>query len=917
MNSTAQRTGSKILAAGILLAFFQINDGLPENAPSTWYTQRFEAFRRGEFYENNLYVSRKGRLQTIHRFDVNNDGYYDLIFNNTHDMSYEVPAYLYRFTHGRTEPVRTGFAGVGSVSVRVADLNGDGLPDVVVARGFDDTTHELNSWIYWGNPDGWSSRRHTELPTPYVRDVCVADLNHDGHPALVFIGGSAGSEEPEAQSSNTSFIYWAGSSGYSYHNRTSLETPNANGCLVADFDGDGFMDLLVTATGRSMILWGGPGGISAESLTSAVDSANGAALLGQRLVLVTPKAVEIGSFADRSLVVERRIPFEGGGKLAIADLNRDGTDDLVVTRAMTSDLYQRIPFGANGQTSSRIFWGKKQRQNEVFTESDHTDLETLGAVDVAISDIDVDGYPDIVFANSRSRLSYDVPSYIYWGGPEGYSTARRSELPTHGAQSVAVMGKDVFFANSQTGRPIGDIDTYVYFGNADGDYSTRRMQRLPTIGGYESCVADLNDDGNTDLLLVSSHEGDPGGPTGSFLYWGDRDGLSPSRRSELPTRGPIGCAVADVNRDGYLDLLFTNMDDDTASIFYGGPAGFRQNRQFSLKVRSPRFPAIADLNKDGYLDLLIPSIDDGLYIYWGSVEGYNQSNYTLLPAVGPVSTQIADLNGDGYLDIVVCDFVDLKRWIFHGVNSLIYWGSPNGYSGTNSTTLPSLGAHHATIADFNRDGFLDIFLSNYQSEFTRDLDSHIYWGNPESSYSATNRQALHVGSAAGVVSADFNGDGWIDLAVSNHVQNGHHQAKSLIFWNSPKGFDERRRTELPTVGPHMMTGVDQGNIYTRQLQETFTSEIHDAGQPCAPQWLQWEGTTPFGSKLRFELRGAGSVSQLKSTAWIALGFHSNPHTRIQASKLAPQRLWQYRVTLADGRVSSPALERVTIKFGEP
>ena len=47
----------------------------------------FDALSRGEL-ENageNLYVSRKGRVQLIHRWDLNNDGYYDLVFSNTHN----------------------------------------------------------------------------------------------------------------------------------------------------------------------------------------------------------------------------------------------------------------------------------------------------------------------------------------------------------------------------------------------------------------------------------------------------------------------------------------------------------------------------------------------------------------------------------------------------------------------------------------------------------------------------------------------------------------------------------------------------------------------------------------------------------------------------------------------------------------
>jgi len=50
--------------------------------------QGFEAFSKGEFEHagQNIYVSRGGRIQLIHRWDLNNDGYYEFVFSNTHNV---------------------------------------------------------------------------------------------------------------------------------------------------------------------------------------------------------------------------------------------------------------------------------------------------------------------------------------------------------------------------------------------------------------------------------------------------------------------------------------------------------------------------------------------------------------------------------------------------------------------------------------------------------------------------------------------------------------------------------------------------------------------------------------------------------------------------------------------------------------
>ena len=495
--------------------------------------------------------------------------------------------------------------------------------------------------------------------------------------------------------------------------------------------------------------------------------------------------------------------------------------------------------------------------------------------------MDGDGFPDIVFANFKDNESYNTNSYVYWGSREGYSVVHRTELATHGADSAAIYGHDVLLSNRLNARRRGDVDSYVYLGGADGKFSPGRRVALPTVGAYEACLADLNDDGRVDVLIVNSHEDDLVGAVGSYIYWGWGDGLTPRHRTTIPSHGGIGCAVADVDRDGYLDLLVANLHNDTVSIFFGGPNGFDERREQILHVRDARFPIIADLNHDGWLDLVIPSVKEGVNIFWGSAQGYRQTNLTVLPGVGAVSEQIADLNRDGYLDIVVCNLFDEPNRAYHGVNTYIYWGSPQGYSPIRRMDLPSLGSEHATIADFNRDGFLDIFISNYQNEFSRNLDSHIYWGS-RNGYSASNRTALHVGSASGSTSADFNGDGWIDLAVSNHFKDGSHITDSMVFWNGPQGFDESRRTMLPTIGAHMMTGVDQGNIYTRELKEEYTSAVQ-TGSAARPIELSWKA--PRHSILDWYLNF--EVGLLRPIYRILNGILSRPRARPRRKRCFP------------------------------
>jgi hypothetical protein len=245
---------------------------------------------------------------------------------------------------------------------------------------------------------------------------------------------------------NTSFINWGEKNGYSYRDRTGFETPAANGCLVADLDGDGFVDLIVTAADhRSKIFWGSSHGIDLQAPTTLpVENSVSASRLDSDLLLATSQGIDRLTVRGRDFKVEPSIPFEGAGKVVVKDLNGDGVDDLVVTCSVTGADWKTRTWA----TTSRIFWGEQQGSRVSFKDSMYTDLPTLGVANVAVGDINGDGFPDIVFANLRTHLSFDVPSYVCWGGPQGYGKDRRAELPTHGAKAVSISGKDVFLAKA-------------------------------------------------------------------------------------------------------------------------------------------------------------------------------------------------------------------------------------------------------------------------------------------------------------------------------------------------------------------------------------------------------------------------------------------------------------------------------------
>jgi hypothetical protein len=97
-----------------------------------------------------------------------------------------------------------------------------------------------------------------------------------------------------------------------------------------------------------------------------------------------------------------------------------------------------------------------------------------------------------------------------------------------------------------------------------------------------------------------------------------------------------------------------------------------------LDTRITLSPRAADLNKDGYLDLIFPDVDsDNLDIVWGDSSGrYSTDRRTLLQVQSAASVEIADLNGDGWLDLILGGGWERKRFGRPTRQATLLWGSP-------------------------------------------------------------------------------------------------------------------------------------------------------------------------------------------------------------------------------------------------
>ena len=280
----------------------------------------------------------------------------------------------------------------------------------------------------------------------------------------------------------------------------------------------------------------------------------------------------------------------------------------------------------------------------------------------------------------------------------------------------------------------GDIPISIYYGGPDGFDPVRRLQ-LPGWGATVSVCADLNDDGWPDIAICNTSENSFSEDPGSYIYFNGPGGFPSVPNLILPTRSPHGIACGDINHDGYLEILFAGFQNEELSIFFGTEKGYdpKNCRRIRLDVNGKvhnqvRYIYLADFNGDGWLDLFLPFIDsDYSLILWGGPDGYSMDRSRKLAVRHGCCARAADLDGDGYLDLIVGGHAASPSGP-HDSFVYIYWNGPEGFREDARTLLPAEGVNSMSIADFNNDGNLDLFVGSYHDgRKRRDIASYIYW----------------------------------------------------------------------------------------------------------------------------------------------------------------------------------------------
>ncbi len=570
----------------------------------------------------------------------------------------------------------------------------------------------------------------------------IIEIEHNfTAPGLVYAADVDGDGDLDAVLGGNPDIKWfenTNGDGSSWTGHDVALGYNAHGLYVADVDSDGDIDVLSATYATNKVSW------------------------------IENTAGDGSAWAEHVLATS----WSGASGVYAADMDGDGDTDIIGSARTANDIWWWENTGPNGDFS---------------TYTQHVVDASFYGFSPYVADIDGDGDMDIVCGGSthndigwwENNPSGNPPPadpitwtahIIYASGFSWAAGVYAADLDMDGDLDVLGTAHDADDLTWRESSPSGAVPP------ADPITWTRHDINTDFDGAAWVDVADIDADGDPDVLCCA-YQGDD-------IAWWENDGTPVDGGwtihmvIEDTYDGAHGCELADVNGDGYIDVIglaqFDNDVDWWDNLTIHRSEVFVDSGQ-SLGSLNSTAVVLGDVDEDGDLDAFVSnSTANELWLNDGTGT-FSDSGQTL-GSSSSYDVALGDVDKDGDLDVFVANYSGQanKIWL-------------NDATGTFSDSGQSLGSSDSSgvaLGDVDEDGDLDAFVTNSNGQADK------VWLNDGTGTFSDSGQTLGSSDSSDVALGDVDGDDDLDAVVVN----GNNQANTVWLNDGTGTFSDSGQT---------------------------------------------------------------------------------------------------------------------------
>lgn len=782
----------EILSQGIIEIYLSTGTSIPELPNQTLtYDADYETF--GGSIDN--------------AGDVNNDGYEDMLTTAANSDGGGKALLFLGSTTGFIElpvweiSVSEEYGSVPVSSIGEFDVNLDGYDDVIVsdlyAQVFD--IDEGVARLYLGNATGLSTTYSWQYyggdySAYFGNNVSVGDINHDGWPDII-VG-----EEGVNYGTGRVEIYFGSASGFPLtsslikYESVDGEEFGSEVNIEGDLNNDGFNDLLIGVTNRINGNYKNAIDIHYGPITTEIgepdttlvypmyndgEFASNFAIKDitndhfDDIIFTFQKGTSntdyLGIYPVTSDGIAQYPQYISDDSLAFGDVdfggdyNGDSLLDFAIGKGSLTDVFYLQ--GIGGYITGKPFLPGFPAYYPTFTTGTILDEEEFGYTLSATGDLNNDGIADLVVGNPyQSDPSSEEGKLFAYLGNNVYPNA--NYVWTYEMnQADALLGFDAKIIPDFNGDEFDDLFTgapgYNYTSNNNGwialfkgkstglyNYPAWAIAGKPQDAnlGYSVSSGDINGDGKVDFVASAPNtDFNASAISKVYIYYGNGAVPDLSHDVLLKRDGKLGFgykvdASGDINGDGFNDVLVTedylyNVHPAKVWLYYGGEtmdttADWSFVPPTATQDIGEMISQHGDFNQDGLNDIVIgnPSYTGGetlegcVYIFYGKTTAPSSTPDLIIESnIANMkygnSFTVGDMNGDGFDDLITGMFEYDVPNTNSGLNT-IYYGKAAGISSDNKYNLTDFGGKTITYCpDADGDAIADLFVGAWSTAY--------------------------------------------------------------------------------------------------------------------------------------------------------------------------------------------------------